>query len=386
MRLAAAVMIVAASLQWAGRLHAQAVSFVQAPGSPITVGPGSGEVALADLNGDGHLDLISKHLLQQSIGVRFGDGRGDFGRRPAELLRLSYQPGAIALGDIDNDGILDLGIASREADREFVHVLRGNGQGRFMEVSGSPVGVSASFEFYKPILYLRDLNQDRKADIVTANGRRNRIHVLLGDGQGGFANPAAVSLEPDGDFYSFALADIDQDGQMDIVAADNGATGDARGRLHFKRGKGHGAFLDVAESMPPVLPDPRIGSLMDVNGDMHADIVVTHGRSRQIEVLLNDGRGRFTSAPAIYTVAGEANEVVVADVNADGRGDLVVATVNSVTVLLGTSGGFKPAPGSPFRAGPGAYRVTVGDVNSDQRPDLLASSFDGDAVTMLLGR
>lgn len=95
----------------------------------------------------------------------------------------------------------------------------------------------------------------------------------------------------------------------------------------------------------------------------------------------------FTPAPASpYNIGAEAFAVVVTDVNRDRRDDLVAATVNSVTVLLGDSREFVPAPGSPFRAGPGAYNVTVGDLNEDGNLDVAASSFEGNAVTVLLGR
>ena len=76
----------------------------------------------------------------------------------------------------------------------------------------------------------------------------------------------------------------------------------------------------------------------------------------------------------------------MADVDRDKRNDVVAATVDSVTVLLGGGNGFIPAPGSPFRAGPGAYNLAIGDVNGDGKLDIVASSFEGDAVTVLLGR
>ncbi len=78
--------------------------------------------------------------------------------------------------------------------------------------------------------------------------------------------------------------------------------------------------------------------------------------------------------------------MTVADVNGDKRNDLIVATVESITVLLNGKSGFAPAPGSPFRAGPGAFYLGIGDMNKDGKLDIAASSFGGKAVTLLLGR
>lgn len=104
---------------------------------------------------------------------------------------------------------------------------------------------------------------------------------------------------------------------------------------------------------------------------------------------LLDGKREHTAAAGAgallhwqwHNIGTEAFAVVVADVNHDKKSDLVAATVNSVTVLLGGSRGFVPAPGSPFSAGPGAYNVTVGDLNEDGKLDVAASSFEGNAVT-----
>jgi hypothetical protein len=131
-----------------------------------------------------------------------------------------------------------------------------------------------------------------------------------------------------------------------------------------------------------------------MNRDQHLDMVISHS-SNQLSVLLNNGNGTFTPAPASpYSLEMPAFAVVVADVNRDQQVDLVAATVNSrsspfesgVTVLLGDGGGYVPAPGSPFQAGAGAYNLTVGDVNKDGWLDIAASSFEGDGVTVLLGQ
>ena len=101
----ASLVVVSALILAAPALHARVQEpplFVPGPGVPV--GPGSGPVVLADVNRDGHVDLISKHLLRRLVQVRLGNGRGEFPAAGNSSLRLRYQPGAIRLGDLDEDG------------------------------------------------------------------------------------------------------------------------------------------------------------------------------------------------------------------------------------------------------------------------------------------
>ena len=95
------------------QVFAQDAPFVPAPGSPVKVGPGSGGLVLADVNRDGHLDLITQHLLYRNVAVQLGDGKGRFAPAGKSPMKLDYEPSAIAVADVNNDTILDLGIASR---------------------------------------------------------------------------------------------------------------------------------------------------------------------------------------------------------------------------------------------------------------------------------
>ncbi len=374
------------AIGWATRYHSQSPQFVPAPSSPLTVGPGSGEIVLADLNRDGHLDLLTKHLLGKTMAVRLGDGHGHFALIAEGPMNFGFQPGAIALGDVNNDRILDLGVASWDADIEYLHIFLGNGRGTFSLVPGAPVKVGSSTRGYKPMIRFWDVNEDGNLDVVMANGRRNSIEILLGDGRGSFSPGPIVKLESGYSLYTFVLGDVDGDGHLDVVSASSAQAEGGPGRLEIKRGDGKGAFSDAPGSPFTVLPDPRLGTLADVNGDQHLDIVLSHF-SNYLSVLLSRGNGSFTPATASrYNLSGQAFGIVAADVNGDKRIDLVAATVNSVTVLLRDESGFAPAPGSPFRAGPGAYNVAVGDINEDGRLDIAASSFEGNAVTLLLGR
>lgn len=367
--------------------------FVPAPVSPLTVGQGSGQVILADVNRDGHLDMLTQHLMQRSVGLLLGDGQGHFSPTAESPMVLAYQPGNIALGDVNNDQILDLGIASRDEKSEYVHVLLGNGRGRFKPASGSPVTISASMKTYKPFLRLIDVNEDGDLDIVTANGRRNTIEILIGDGRARFSPASIVKLEPGKNFYTFALGDVDGDGHVDLVTVSSDLD-NASGRVATRHGDGTGIFKDLPDSSLPAPPDARLSTLADVNGDERLDIVLSH-ETNHVSVLLNKGDGMFAAGPSWTLDRGmEAFTVVVSDVNRDHNADLIAATVHSesapyesrILVLLGDDRGFAPAPGSPFPAGPGAYRLTLGDVNEDGKLDIAASSFEGQAVTLLLGK
>lgn len=375
------------------QVFAQDARFVPAPGSPVKVGRGSGGLVLADINRDGHLDMITQHLLSRKVAVQLGDGKGRFTSSGKSPMNLNYQPRAIAVADVNNDAILDLGIADRDSNREYIHIYLGNDALGFSEAAGSPLTVSASAERYKPGLRLVDVNEDGKPDIVTANGRRNTLEILFGDGRGRFSTGPVLKLSGQGE-YSFAVGDVDGDGYVDIVTASTGGPNLEPGSVVTRHGDGKGAFEEAAPS--PAAAGARVKTLADVNGDQFLDALLSHDDRTHLSALLNDGHGVFKAAPGSpFEVGLVAFAVVVADVNRDKKADLLAATVNSratpfesgIVVLLGEGGGrFMAAPDSPFRAGPGAYNITVGDVNEDGKVDVAASSFEGEAVTLLLGR
>ncbi len=102
---------------------------------------------------------------------------------------------------------------------------------------------------------------------------------------------------------------------------------------------------------------------------------------------MNDGRGALTAADGSpFALGVDGHSVAAADVNRDGRMDLVCANVKEVAVFLGAPGTFAPAPGSPYAAGPGSYFATLVDLNRDGKLDIAASAFEGDGITLLLQR
>ena len=365
--------------------------------TPIAFGSGSGQLALVDTNGDKHLDLVV-HRAQTGIEVRLGNGRGQFSPAPGGPLALGrIEPGAMALGDVTADGHVDLVVAHKDRDNEYLTVFQTDGRGFPSDGNGGlrrtkRYGTSKAFEFWKPAIRMADVDGNGSTDIVTSNGRRNTIEILLATKQDGsgpmFTAAPVVTLTPGSSFYTFGVGDFDADGRVDLVTTfDSTST-----RVEIRKGLGNGRFQEPSVGVA-VRAGARVAAVADLNSDSLPDVVVSHTDSGWMSFLLNDGRGSLTQAPQSPRDLGrETWGVVVSDVNRDQRPDIMAATVNSrlrpyesrVAVLLG--GGFAAAPGSPFPVGHGAYQLAVGDINEDGRPDVVTSSFEGDSISVLLGR
>ena len=375
-------------------LQAQTPLFEVAPSIPM--GGGTGGLTLADLNGDGHLDLLVNRV-QHGIELRFGNGRGQFSPAPGGPLALGIDPGATALGDVTADGHPDLVAAHNDRDNEYITVFPGDGGGFPSDGRGGlrrtkRYGTSKAFEFWKPVIRLADVDGNGSTDIVTSNGRRDTIEILLSHDLRGsgpmFRAAPVVTLTPGSSFYTFGAADIDADGHVDLVTTfDSTST-----RVEVRRGIGNGRFQEPSGAVS-VRAGARVAAVADLNADSRPDVVVSHVDTGWMSILLNTGRGSFTHAPQSPRDLGlQTYGVVVTDVNRDRRPDIVAATVNSrvrpydsrVAVLLGDS--FAAAAGSPFPVGRGAYRLSVGDVDEDGKLDLVTSSFEGDSISVLLGR
>jgi uncharacterized protein (TIGR03437 family) len=182
---------------------------------------------------------------------------------------------------------------------------------------------------------------------------------------------------------SVAVGDFNGDGNPDLVTANAG------GSVTVLLGDGTGAFLAAANSPFPVGANPASVAVADFNGDGNLDIVTANSGDNTVTVLLGDGTGNFTAAAnSPFAVGTNPNSVAVADFNGDGHPDIVTANTggNDVTVLLGNaSGGFTPAPGSPFAVGLFPQSVAVGDFNGDGKPDLVTANAGNDTVRVLLG-
>jgi hypothetical protein len=231
--------------------------------------------------------------------------------------------------------------------------------------------------------------------LISASGRRDTLEIYFGDDRGNFSIGSTVRLESGNRMRSLGVGDFDGDRHLDLATTTTASPPDQQpGQLSIRRGDGKGGFADAGSPLS-VPPDPTILAVADINSDRRPDIILSHGRSNVVTLLLNDGRGGFAKAPSLPLEAGMSGFAAVsADLDGDQHVDLIISTVNDrapydskILVFLGDGrGGFRPTPGSPFSAEPGAYTLATGDINEDRKLDIAVSSFESNRVTILLGQ
>ncbi|MGI4759273.1 MAG: FG-GAP-like repeat-containing protein [Janthinobacterium lividum] len=324
-------------------------------------------VAVADVNGDGKPDLLTANdAISGKIGVLLGTGTGTFGTATTYPLSM---PSDIMAADVNGDGRPD--ILATSYDTNVVGVLLSTGTSTFGTMQAYGTGTNSHPES----LAIADVNSDGKPDIITANYNSNTVGVLLGTGTGSFGS---VVTYPTGTFslpMGVAVADVNGDGRPDIAVASSGS-----GTAGVLLGTGGGAFGAVTAYNLGASSSLFGVALADVNGDGKPDLIAANEGTSTVGILLGTGTGTFGAVTAFSTGRdSRPHNVVVADVNGDGKRDLVVANYynGTVGVLPGIGNGTFGAVAS-YRTGPagGPWSATVADVNGDGKPDLISANYD----------
>jgi len=357
-----------------------AVGFQTAQSYPV--GPNPRAVAVGDFNGDGKMDLAVVNFGDPSVNdngsvsILLGKGDGTF--QPANNAVAGKNPSYIAVGDFNGDGRVDIVTVNSD---NTVSALLGNGDGTFQAHVDYGAGSGPDF------VAVGDFNSDGRPDLVVTNSGGGSVSVLLGNGDGSFQSH--VDYPTGGAANGVAVADLNGDGKLDLaVAAGHG--------LVVLAGKGDGTFTQIWSSAPLVSASTSV-AIGDFTNDGKPDVVLTgvafgNGTASNLILLTGQGDGTFSQGGAPNTGACRNGTPLAADFDGDGKLDLGLfgndtclpnPKINPrVLVLVGNGDGTFQAPAS-FTPANAISLAAAADLDGNKSPDLVTIN-SNNTVSVLL--
>jgi hypothetical protein len=344
---------------------------------PFAAGAGTRDVVAADFDHDGRIDLATVDELASSTTVLtnttgFVAPAFRFTRRTFGAIPGFGGPFGVATGDFDRNGRLDAVVWSNGIDVW----LAGRGKTTVSTAAVTDVTVA-------------DFNGDGALDLAACDFWGEQLQVFLNQGDGRFAAmPPHLFALP---LRELATADFNRDGREDLVVQ-LAPQDTLQGEFQILLGRGNGAFTPAGRSNVPFRFVQEIVTA-DIDGDGNVDVVGASGSPASV-VVWYGSRSGTGSRLITYEMPRGLSDIEVADLNEDGRLDLISAYDFWVYVRLGVSGGFAPATehlASLRSDDVFLYDVGVGDVNLDGHLDVLTNDVDvlfgnGDGTFTLDGR
>jgi hypothetical protein len=358
-------------------------------------------VVAADVNGDGKPDLIVANF-DNTVSVLLNT-TAPGAVSPSFAAQQSFATGnvpiSVTAADVNGDGKPDL-IVANSSDNTVSVLLNTTAPGattpsfatqQTFATGNVPFSVTAA-----------DINGDGLPDLIVSNGSGNTVSVLLNTTAPGATTPSFANQQTfaTGNFpFSVTAADVNGDGKPDLIVA-NSIDGTVMVLLNTT-GPGATTPSFAAQQTFATGTEPISVTAADVNGDGKPDLIVANYVDGTVSVLLNTTPAPTTtfdgysfSAAQAFAAGSYPDSVTAADVNGDGKPDLIVVDnaggigSGNVSVLLNTTapGATVPsfATGQTFATGNGPNWVTAADLNGDGLPDLIVANYSDNTVSVLL--
>ncbi|MEW5883563.1 MAG: VCBS repeat-containing protein [Armatimonadota bacterium] len=354
--------------------------------------------AYGDVDGDGDLDAVvaREFWFSPGIAVLLNRGDGSFDAEVLYTLSTSMSLGDIALADFDRDGDLDAvtSIAGNAGTDSRIALWRNNGDGAFAPAQLFAAGPGPTG------LVVADFNGDGHPDVVTADngyvaGNNATISLMRHNGlsgaQAGFLAPQATTVGDNS--MRVDAADIDGDGDQDLVVGRGAPAGGGDGvNVLSNDGTGRFTIIQSFASVPGAYTNSYAVALADVDGDGRPDLIsggATNGSPTYGVIAVRRNQGGSFGAPTLYNLAPWSftpYDIKAADVDGDGWLDVLATTpsgraVDGWNLLTNDATG---GFGNPiFRhAAKWTYEVDAVDVDDDGDRDVVTVGHDSSVITV----
>jgi len=338
----------------------------------------SASVSLGDIDQDGDLDIVlakGRHWPLINLILR-NDGKGHF--TPEKLSETPDRTYTAALADLDGNGTLDLVVSNDRPDQKLIYLNDGQGRFRVAGTFGQP-------EWPTRYVTVADLNGDGRPDLIVANRSSKPDHpvqsfVCLNDGKGAF--PSSHPL-PTQSATIIVAADLDGDGKIDVFVPHR----DGGQNLIFWN-DGSGTFAAAPARVGPEHSSIRAAEAADLNGDGILDLVVGDELTG-LFLYLGQGQRRFAPPVAIHGAAGAPYSIGIADLDRDGKPDIVIGRQEARGSIFFNRGSREKTEFTETRWNDGkgsVYGVAIGDLDGDGWPDIAAARSEAPNAIWFNGR
>jgi hypothetical protein len=343
-----------------------------------SAGSGPNAIVVGDVTGDGKPDAIVSDPYAPAIVVVPGDATWTSPGPPTSYAAAGGPVNSLGLADLDGDGDLDVVAGIQASPPNNVEVFYNNGSGAFSTHAtySAPAGSNPR------AVVARDCNGDNRPDLFVANGSSagtGSFSVFLNDGFGGFLSPTTYSVAFS-EIVAIVPTNIVGTSAIDLVLADHSGN-----RVFIYSGNGTGAF-----SLSKVLSTPAYPvsvSTGDLSDDGLSDIAVLCDNSNEVGIYINSVTNTFTNTDNIFVgyLGFNPGFILGSDLDGDGMRDLVVSNpiLNTITFLRRTSSTPTFAPAEPLGVGFNPAWIAVADLDSDADQDILVANSQQPSIQIL---
>ncbi|NUN68476.1 MAG: VCBS repeat-containing protein [Bacteroidetes bacterium] len=334
--------------------------------------PGAYALQTADLDGDGDIDIALLSTDDNTLSIIKNNGNGTF------AAKVSYAAGtntiSVALADVDGDGDKDM-LFTRSSGN-VVAVMMNSGDGTFApkteySTGTSPRNVTAG-----------DLDNDGDDDLVVSNNNGSGFSVLKNNGNGTFAAKTEYAFGPS---ENMVLADVDGDLDLDAILPASGFG------VNVAANNGSGVFTSVNYIyFGDYTTKTRWVDAGDIDNDGDIDIVAANfgdynpSENRTVTVLKNNGNGTF-AAGVFYEVGANPSSIQLVDGDGDGDRDIVVTNLlsSSISMLKNNSSGTF-GERRDYSTGQYPYSIQSADLDNDGDMDLLTANYGSNDISVFI--